>query len=342
MSGATVLGHRAASARSPPGPSRDGSPTACRSRVAPKSTASRTRRSNSAPVVLVGVGRALALAEAAERAADHADVRDVDVAVDDERDRLPRQLGPQLVGRRRASPRSPRGAVSANSAVSSSAVSQRPSRPLSIAAPDQLGANRAVLAPARPAAGDERPVARLDHVEHALGHPLGVDVLRVHAQALGQREALAGQPLAHLVGRGERVLGRDVIAVGRQPAEVGGAGAHQLGPPVRQVGRDLDADAGHQPRALGHQALHVGDRHLAGPVRQRQVGSAAHAGAPVLVGGLGRRSAPARGRSRTGGGRSSAGSPPAGARGARARRSAPPARPSVRPPSRRSRPGSRW
>ena len=49
-------------------------------------------------VVLVGVGRALALAEAAERAADDADVRHVDVAVDDERDGVARQLGAQLVG----------------------------------------------------------------------------------------------------------------------------------------------------------------------------------------------------------------------------------------------------
>ena len=61
-------------------------------------------------VVLVGVGRALALAEAAERAADDADVRDVDVAVDDERDRRPPRARP--AGRRRpgACPRSPRAA----------------------------------------------------------------------------------------------------------------------------------------------------------------------------------------------------------------------------------------
>ena len=50
-------------------------------------------------VVLVGVRRALALAEAAERAADGAHVGDVDVAVDDERHELARELGAQLVGR---------------------------------------------------------------------------------------------------------------------------------------------------------------------------------------------------------------------------------------------------
>ena len=57
-----------------------------------------TRRDELPLVVLVGVGRALALAEAAERAADGADVRDVDVAVDDERHRLARELAAQLVG----------------------------------------------------------------------------------------------------------------------------------------------------------------------------------------------------------------------------------------------------
>src|SRR3954447_12121740 len=50
-----------------------------------------------AAVVLVGVGRALALTEAAERAADDADVRDVDVAVDDERDGLACELGTEVV-----------------------------------------------------------------------------------------------------------------------------------------------------------------------------------------------------------------------------------------------------
>ena len=48
--------------------------------------------------VLVGVGRALADPEAAERAADGADVGDVDVAVDDERHEVAGQLGAQLVG----------------------------------------------------------------------------------------------------------------------------------------------------------------------------------------------------------------------------------------------------
>jgi hypothetical protein len=56
-------------------------------------------RDEARAVVLVGVGRALALPEAAERAADDADVRDVDVAVDDEGDVVAGELGAQLVGR---------------------------------------------------------------------------------------------------------------------------------------------------------------------------------------------------------------------------------------------------
>ena len=47
---------------------------------------------------LVGIRRAPALAEPAEGAADDADVGEVDVAVDDERDPVAGQLGPQLVG----------------------------------------------------------------------------------------------------------------------------------------------------------------------------------------------------------------------------------------------------
>ena len=97
-SGAGLLGQPQPAAGSPRAPSRGGCPTACRSRSRrtrpPRARGARTP----SRVVLVGVGRALALAEAAERAADDADVGDVDVAVDDERDRVAGQLGAQLVG----------------------------------------------------------------------------------------------------------------------------------------------------------------------------------------------------------------------------------------------------
>ena len=110
------------------------------------------------------------------------------------------------------------------------------------------------VAPARAPARDEAPVARLDHVEHALLEPLGVHVLRVHAQPLGERVAARPELLAHPVRRGEGMLGRDVVAVGRQAAEVRGPLLHQRQPPVRQVGRDLHAHVGHQPLGLAHQA----------------------------------------------------------------------------------------
>ena len=66
--------------------------------VAPNSTASATRRLEVVLGHVVGVGRALALAEAAEGAADDADVGEVDVAVDDEGREVAGELGAQLVG----------------------------------------------------------------------------------------------------------------------------------------------------------------------------------------------------------------------------------------------------
>ena len=84
-------------------------------------------------VVLVGVGRAAALAEAAERAADHADVGDVDVAVDDEGHR--RRPPARRAARRRpgACPRSPPGASRRTGRSARRRPSHSPSRPLAIA-----------------------------------------------------------------------------------------------------------------------------------------------------------------------------------------------------------------
>src|ERR1700683_4404056 len=125
------------------------------------------------------------------------------------------------------------GRVSANIAVSSCALSARPSRARSVAPATRsgrLGGGRAGgrVRTAGAASRDEAPVLDLDRVHHALRDPLGVDVARVHAQPLGQRETILLQLLAHLVGRGERVLGRDVIAVGAKPAQVGSARGTQL------------------------------------------------------------------------------------------------------------------
>ena len=87
---------------------------------------------------------------------------------------------------------------------------------------------RRLAAAARAAARDEAPVLELDHVEDALLHPLGVQVLGVGAEPLGQREAPGTQVLSHLMRVRERMLWRDVVTVGRQPSEVGGAGLDQL------------------------------------------------------------------------------------------------------------------
>jgi hypothetical protein len=142
----------------------------------------------------------------------------------------------------------------------------------------------------RAAARDEAPVLGLDDVEHALGDPVGVDVARVDAQALGQRHAVGRQALADLVRRGERVLGRDVVAVGAQAAQVGRAGVHELRPPVGQVGRHLDANVRHEPSRLRHQPLHVLDADRRRPLRQVDDGAPTHVGqtgAPERLGRVG-------------------------------------------------------
>ena len=128
--------------------------------------------------------------------------------------------------------------------------SHAPSRPCAIAAGDEVAADRRGSSRRpEPRRGMNDQYFVLIDVEHALRDPLGVDVLRVDAQPLGQRDAVGGQALAHLVRRRERVLGRDVVAVGAQPAEVGRARGDELGPPVGEVRRDLDADVRAAARA---------------------------------------------------------------------------------------------
>ena len=288
--------------------------------------------------VLVRVRGPPPLAEAAERAAHHADVGHVDVAVDHERHPLAGQLAAQLVGRLahvldRLGTRlaEQRGQLLRPTA-------RLPSRASAMARGNQLRAPRPLLPAAGAAPRDEAPVLQLDHVEHALLEPARVHVLGVDAQPLGERVAGRRQSLAHAVHRREGVLGRDVVAVGRQAAEIGGALLDQREPPVREVRRDLHAHAGQQPPALAHQHAHVLQRDRRGPARQRQL-----VGRPrARPAGPRRRSRPARRRSSAGGARSSGGSAPAGGRARPAPRPAPRARPPGPPAPRRCPPGSRW
>ena len=230
------------------------------------------RLADSGPEVVladvVGVRRALALAEAAEGAADDADVGEVDVAVDDEGRGLAGQLGSQAVGgdshlldHLRPRLREQGGQLVLGELGPLAALGDRLRR--------QPGFEPLLATPARSPPGDEAPVAELDHIQHPLLHPFGVHVLGIDAEALGQRVALRGQRLAQLVRAREGVLGGDVVAVGREAAEVRGAGGDELGPPVGEVRGHLDAHLGHQPPALGDQPLHVLDRHLAGPFGHR-------------------------------------------------------------------------
>ena len=150
------------------------------------------------------------------------------------------------------------GRVSANSAVELG-LGERSRR----AAPSR---SRAARAPGRSRRSVRRPEPRrgmklqylsLTDVEDALLHPLGVQVLRVGAEPLGQRVALRGEALADLMRAREGVLGRDVVAVGGEAAKVGRARLDEVDPPVGEVRRDLDPDVGHQAPALADQALHV-------------------------------------------------------------------------------------
>ena len=114
-----------------------------------------------------------------------------------------------------------------------------PSRSRRATSSGRIGARR--VGAARSAPRDEAPVLRLDRVEHALRDPLGVDVLRVDAQALGQRvRRRVCSSLAHLVRRGERVLGGDVIAVGATARR----GRSRRRPPARATSRRGSAGPG--------------------------------------------------------------------------------------------------
>ncbi len=161
------------------------------------------------------------------------------------------------------------GRVSANSAVSSSSLSSSPSRPLAIASRGQPGVEVLLAPPPGPAPRDEAPVLQLDHVEDPLLHPLGVHVLRIDAEPLGQRIAPGRQLLPHLMRAGKRLLGRDVVAVGRQPTEIRRPGLDQLRPPVGQIRRHLHPDIRHQPLALRDQPLDLLDRRPASPSSAR-------------------------------------------------------------------------
>src|SRR3954468_8792634 len=123
----------------------------------------------------VGIRGALALAETAERAADDADVGEVDVPIDDEGGGLPRKLGAQLVRRGphlfdylwaglREEPRQPLLAE----LLAAAALLYRLGR--------HLRCGRRLLPSPGAPSRDEAPVLQLHHVEDALLHPLRVEV----------------------------------------------------------------------------------------------------------------------------------------------------------------------
>src|SRR4051794_14551835 len=172
------------------------------------------------------------------------------------------------------------GRVSANIAVSSSSVSalahpldppgarlgnprgqpaprQRPPpAPLGDSPRHEVALDRPLFTAPRATTRDEAPVLDLDGVEDALLHPVRVHVLRVDAKPFGEG-VFGTQPAAHAMNRRKRVLRGDVISIRRQPAQIGRAFSYQVHPPVGEVWRDLDPNSGQQFLARAHQHPHV-------------------------------------------------------------------------------------
>ena len=204
------------------------------------------------------------------------------------------------------------GRVSANSAVSSSARQRHAVAALRDRAGDQVAPDRPLLAPARAAARDEAPVLDLDHVEHALLHPLRVHVLRVDAEPLGERVAARRELLAHPV----RATGRGARARCGRRWRTGRRGRSR--PPRRAAATSRRGSAGSGCRRRASAAWHSRtSARMSSSVTRRRPAPAAAARLAVRCprrAAPRRRSRPARRRSSAGAARSSGGSPPAGGR----------------------------
>ena len=189
-------------------------------------------------------------------------LRDVDVAVDDERHRLPRQLLTQLV---RGAPHlldHPGPALGEQRRQLLGASAQRRPAPWRPPAARPRRRSRPLARRPEPAARNERPVAALDHVHHRPARSTrGRCTPDTRTAARSARARPPRKPLADLRRRRERVLrarcGRRWRSAhrGRSPPR-----ATSSGPPIRQVRRHLDPDVRHQPPRLGDQPLHVLDR----------------------------------------------------------------------------------
>ena len=171
-----------------------------------------------------------------------------------------------------------------------------------------------------PRRGMKLQYLQLDHVEHALLHPLRVHVLRVDAEPLGERVAArlrAACASGAATGTGARArCGR------RSPTARRGRSR----PPRRAAATSRRGSAGSGSPTSGisrwhsrTSSAHVVERDRRGPGRQRQPARRASPRALRLVGDL----APAPRRSSAGAARSSGGSPPGCGRTRRAPRRAP-------------------
>ena len=157
------------------------------------------------------------------------------------------------------------GRVSANSAVSSSGVSaSRRARGRSRRATSSLRIGRDSGGP-EPRRGMKLQYFELDHVEHALLEPVGVHVLGVDAEPLGQRVALRRQRLAHPVDRREGVLGEMWSPLADRPprsvAPSSTSGSHQS----ERFGGIWIPTSGISRLHSRDEEAHVLERHLAWP-----------------------------------------------------------------------------
>ena len=277
-------------------------------------------------VVLVGVGRALALAEAAERAADDADVRDVDVAVDDERHRVPRQLGAQLVGGL-AHVLDRLGSGLGEQRRQLLAAQRQPSRPRAIAPATRsrrIGRSARRPEPRRGmndqnAGGSRRARPGRSSRDRCTGGR--------RRAARSARSRRRRRRLRTWWGEGNGCSGEMWSPLAERPPRSVAPAATSSGHQSDRLGGTWTPTSGMQPPALADQPHEIVDRDRAGPAGERVRRAAADPGAPVVGGRGRRRSPPARGRSSAGGERSSGGSPPGCGRGGRGRRRSPRARP---------------
>ena len=203
--------------------------------------------------VLVRVRRALALAEAAERAPHRAHVRDVDVAVDHERHRLPRQLRAQLVRGRAQLLDGVLGASPQTAPSAPASLSHSPARPFSIAPPTRCASivrsSRRVSGPPLPRRGmNDQNFALIVSSTPREIHSGSMYCGYTHSRSVSAYPS-SRRRLRTRCGEGNGCSGEMWSPFAESPPRSVAPARHQLRPPVREVRGDLDAHVRHPAAA---------------------------------------------------------------------------------------------